>query len=146
MKVQKFRFTWNLGFLPIYESVINSDIKTISQRLLLFFIWFAVHIQPFFNSTNGLNISTVRCSSHCVECSFKSNRKLNHDILDSLDKSKTPGHCRFPLTNLQKGPMIDFVPKVIITKNCRLHNQLFACNDFFGQRATTIYCGPAYKF
>jgi hypothetical protein len=39
-----------------------------------------------------------------------------------------------------------FVPKVIITKICRLHNQLFACNDFCGQRATTIYCGPAYKF
>ena len=38
------------------------------------------------------------------------------------------------------------VPEVIITKNCRLHNQLFACNDFCGQRATTIYCGPAYKF
>ena len=38
------------------------------------------------------------------------------------------------------------VPEVIITKNCRLHNQLFACNDSCGQRVTTIYCGPVYKF
>jgi hypothetical protein len=36
--------------------VIISDRKTISQRLFTFFIWFEVHIQPFFIPTNGLNI------------------------------------------------------------------------------------------
>jgi len=44
------------GFLAIYEFVIISDRKTITQRRLTFFIWFEVHIQPFLNSTNGLNI------------------------------------------------------------------------------------------
>ena len=53
-----------------------SDRKTISQRLFTFFIWFEIHIQPFFNPTNGLNIWTVRCSSHCVDCSFKSTKKI----------------------------------------------------------------------
>ena len=42
--------------------------------------------------------------------------------------------------------LLYFVPKVTITKNCRLHNKLFAYNDFYGQRATTIYCDPVYKF
>ena len=41
-----------MDFLAIYEFVINSDIKTISQRLLTFFIWFEVHIQPFFKPKN----------------------------------------------------------------------------------------------
>jgi hypothetical protein len=35
---------------------------------------------------------------------------LNHGILDFLNKSKTPGFCGFPLTNLQKGLIGDFVP------------------------------------
>jgi len=55
MKVQKFKSIWNLGVLAIYKFCIISDRKTISQRLLTFIIWFEVHIQPFFNSTNGLN-------------------------------------------------------------------------------------------
>ena len=44
-----------------------------------------------------------------------------------------------------KGPNYEYRAKVIITKNCRLKNQLFVCNDFCGQRATTIYCGCAGK-
>jgi hypothetical protein len=36
--------------------------------------------------------------------------------------------------------------KAKMSENCRLHNQLFIDNDFGGQRAATIYCGPAYKF
>ncbi len=41
MKVQKFKSTWNLSFLAMYEFVINSDRKTISQRLLyiLYLVW-----------------------------------------------------------------------------------------------------------
>jgi hypothetical protein len=33
-------------------------------------------------------------------------------MLGSLDKSKTPGHCMFPLTNLHSGESVDFVPYV----------------------------------
>ena len=38
------------------------------------------------------------------------------------------------------------VPKVVIPENCRLDNKIFMDNDFCGQRAAIIYCGPAYKF
>jgi len=30
---------------------------------------------------------------------FQIHQKLNHDILNLLDKSKTPDHSRFPLAN-----------------------------------------------
>jgi len=70
MKVQKFKVTWNLGFLAKYEFVINSDRKTISQRLLTFFIWFEVHIQQFLLLII-LQISDPS-NSQCVDYSFKS--------------------------------------------------------------------------
>ena len=111
MKVQKFKSKWNLGFLAICEFVIISDRNTISQRLLIFFIWFGIHIQPFFNSTNGLNIWTVHFSSQRVDCSFKSTKKLIRDILVLPNKSKILGHCMFPMANLQKGSSLGFVPK-----------------------------------
>lgn len=37
--------------------------------------------------------------------------RIQYDILDWLNQSKTPVHFEFPLTNLPKGPMIDFVPQ-----------------------------------
>lgn len=122
MNVQKFKSTWNLGFLSIFEFVIISDRKTISQRLLTFFIWFEVHIQPFFNSTTGLNIWTIRCSSNCVDCSCKFTRKLIHNILGSVDKPIVAGHCMFPLTNLFKGQIVGCVPKSNIRNNKKLLN------------------------
>ena len=39
---------------------------------------------------------------------------------------------------------MDYVPKPEMTENCRLHTKIFIGNDFYGQRATTIYCGTAY--
>jgi len=39
---------------------------------------------------------------------------------------------------------LDYVPKPEMTENCRLHTKIFIGNDFYGQRATTIYCGTAY--
>ena len=45
-----------------------------------------------------------------MDCAFKSTKKLHRDILDWLNKSKTPGNCGFPLANLQKGLSLDFVP------------------------------------
>ncbi len=35
---------------------------------------------------------------------------MYRDNLDLLNESKLPAYYRFPLANLQKGPMIDFVP------------------------------------
>jgi hypothetical protein len=46
-----------------------------------------------------------------VDCAFKSTKKLNHGILGLLSKSKTTGHCGFPLANLQKGPRLGFAPE-----------------------------------
>jgi hypothetical protein len=79
-----------------------------------FFIWFEIHIQPFyfiikisflirsqisdfkksrivsdltiFNLKNFVNIRTGRFLSQCVDCAFKSTIELNHDILGLLDK------------------------------------------------------------
>jgi hypothetical protein len=35
-----------------------------------------------------------------VDCTLKYTKKLNHYTLGSMNKSKTTGHCGFPLTNL----------------------------------------------
>jgi hypothetical protein len=45
-----------------------------------------------------------------VDCSFKSTKKLDNDILDSLNKPEIPSHCGFALANLQRGPMTHIVP------------------------------------
>jgi hypothetical protein len=44
------------------------------RHVFKFFIRFGVHIQLFF--------------SQCVDCAFKSTRKLDRDISGSLDKAK----------------------------------------------------------
>ncbi len=36
------------------------------------------------------------------------------------------------------------MPKSKMTDNCRLRNKIFMGNDFYGQLATTTYCGFAY--
>lgn len=46
-----------------------------------------------------------------VDCAFKSTKKLKQDILGWLNKPNTPGFCGFPLTNLHKWPVVDFVPQ-----------------------------------
>jgi hypothetical protein len=38
---------------------------------------------------------------------------LDFDISGSLDKSKTPGSCGFPLPNPQSAAIVDFVPYVL---------------------------------
>ncbi len=50
-------------------------------------------------------------NSPCVGYAFKPTKKLNHDILGFLNKSKTTGHCGFPLTNLHSGECVYYVPK-----------------------------------
>jgi hypothetical protein len=42
-----------------------------------------------------LNIRTVGCLLQRVDCTFKSTKKLNRDLLDLFDKPKIPGNCRF---------------------------------------------------
>ena len=48
---------------------------------------------------------------------FQIRQKLNHDILDSLTKPKTPGHCGFPMANLHSELSLGFVPEENIGEN-----------------------------
>jgi hypothetical protein len=57
-------------------------------------------------------MSTGRFLSQRVNCNFKSIKKLHRDILDLLNKSKTPSHCRFTLANLHFAESLDVVPYV----------------------------------
>ena len=43
-----------------------------------------------------------------IDCNFKSTKKLNHDILDSVDKPKNLSNCMFPLANLQSAESFIF--------------------------------------
>jgi len=51
---------------------------------------------------------------------LKFSKKLNRGILDLLNKPKATRNCIFPLANLQKGLMIDFMPPSIIPEGTRL--------------------------
>jgi len=98
-----------LGVLAMYEFVINSDRKTISQRLLTFFIWFEVHIQPFLRS-KILQISDPSISQ-CVDYSFKLTKKFNYYTLGSLNKPTIPGNGIFSLTVPHSAECLYCVPK-----------------------------------
>jgi hypothetical protein len=63
---------------------------------------------PDFNLSN---IRSARLLSQCMDCAFKSTKKLNRDILDSLNKSTIPCGCRFPLTNPHSVESLHFVPE-----------------------------------
>ncbi len=52
-----------------------------------------------------------------MDCAFKPTKKLLGDVLDSLDKSKTPGNCWFPLAIPQSSESVDFVPDENIGEN-----------------------------
>jgi len=68
----------------MHEYVINSDRKTISQRLLTFFIWFEVHIQQFLLLII-LQISDPGGFYRSVPIALSiPQKKLNPDILGSL--------------------------------------------------------------
>jgi len=51
-----------------------------------------------------------------VDCSFKSTKNLNHDILDSVDKPIVPGHCILALANPHNAPIVDCVPAPTLDK------------------------------
>jgi hypothetical protein len=48
---------------------------------------------------NFMNIRTGCRLSLCVDCTFRSTKKLDQDILDLLNKYKISGLCGFPLAN-----------------------------------------------
>ena len=56
----------------------------------------------------------------CIEVRlfpFQIHQKLNHAILDWLNKPKIVRSCIFPLSNPHKGPIVDCVPDDNIGKN-----------------------------
>ena len=109
MKVQKFRSTWNLSFLAMYEFVINSDRKTISQRHLyiLYLVWGSY--STIFAPKNFANIRSFQFA--LCGLLFQIHQKLNHDILDWLNKPKIVRSCIYPIANLYFELSVDSVPK-----------------------------------
>ena len=69
-----------------------------------------VSISPFFNLKNFVNIRTGPFYSQIVDCSFKSTKKLNNNILGWLNKSKTLGPYGFPLVYPHIGAILYCVP------------------------------------
>ena len=69
------------------EFVIISDRKVISSQLLLSLSVLGSIFNHFLNSNNFVYIRTGRFFSRCLDCTFKSTRKLNREISYSLDKS-----------------------------------------------------------
>ena len=56
-------------------------------------------------------IDNLRLSfRYWIDCNFNSSKKLNHDILDSVDKPIVLGHCMFPRTNPHAGESVYCVP------------------------------------
>ena len=103
---------------PVIETIRNRYLKVlinVSSRTIVIVMIVSWMDLMFFNWINGLNIWIVSCSSHSVYFSFKQ-KKWNCDILGSLNKSKMPGHCGFPLANPQKEPNAHNVPKSITLK------------------------------
>ena len=81
----------------------KNDITT----FFTFFIRFGVHIQQLLR-LKILWPNDPWILSQCFDCPFKSAIKLDHDILGFLNKSKTPGHCGFPLANPHKGQSLHY--------------------------------------
>jgi hypothetical protein len=52
---------------------------------------------------------------------------LDFDISGSLDKSKTPGSCGFPLPNPQSAAIVDFVPMLKFEEAQNILNVLMKC-------------------
>ncbi len=44
-----------------------------------------------------------------MQYQYSNQKNLIHDILDLTDKPTIPGHCGFPLANLQSVTIVDFV-------------------------------------
>jgi hypothetical protein len=82
-----------------------------SSQLLLSLSVLGSIFNHFLNSNNFVYIRNGRFLSQCLDCTFKSTRKLTREISYSLNQSKTPGQCGFPLTNPQKGPSVYCVPE-----------------------------------
>ena len=62
-----------------------------------------------------------------------------------MNKTKIPGHCGFPLSNLQSVESLDHVLSPEIKEIYRLHNKILTDYDFTAHLATTIYSGTVIK-
>ena len=98
-------------YLDNLEFVIISDSKMISSRFTLLLSGLEFIFNPFFYLKNFVKNRIGRCLSQCVDCTFKSTKKLNCDISVFMNKPKTPSYCRFPLANPHTAPVLYFVTK-----------------------------------
>jgi len=65
-------------------------------------------------------------SSLCVDCSFKSTKKLNYYTLGSLNKPTIPGNCIFSLTEPHSAECLYCVPE---SNPANLLILLYICSD-----------------
>jgi hypothetical protein len=74
-----------------------------------------------------------------VDCTIKSTKKLDLDISGSLNKSKIPGYCGFPLGNPQKWQMMDFVPESILCLYAKILGLVDERWNFLREQGTTNF-------
>ena len=113
-----------LGLIPAKACAPTTNGVNLNQQLgngyhHVFHIYYLVcsSFSIIFSLKNFINIRTWRCLSQYVNYAFKSTKKLNHDILGSLNKFKLPGYCIFPLSNPHYAPGLDCVPDDNMGKN-----------------------------
>ena len=121
----------------------KSGVEWTSCNYDVFFIFRFLHFESVgrrFESCRAYH-KNHRVIIHCYRpivfswywaCSSKSAKKLKHDILESLNITKTNGYCSFPFANPYKISMIDVVPDGEIKGECNF----VGCDDaiwtFFG--------------
>ena len=96
-----------MDFLAIYEFVINSDRKTISQRLLSYY--------PVWRSYSTIFYPQKSCKHPkrslfiaVYGLLFQIHLKINQDILDWLNKPKIVRSYIFPIANLYFELSVDY--------------------------------------
>jgi len=118
------------------EFVIISDRKVISSPRLLSLSVLDSIFNHFLTSNNFVYIQIGQFLSRCLDCAFKSTKKLDRDNLDLLDKPKTPGHCGFPLANLYFELSMDYVPKSNVLRS----NKIWGLPDEIYNIAELQFC------
>jgi hypothetical protein len=91
-------FTFKHIFLPIFQILSRFSASRYTN---------VFSILPFLTSNNFVCIRTGRFLLWFLDSAFKPTKKLVHDILSFLNKSKTLGSDGFPLGNLQYVPIVD---------------------------------------
>ena len=115
----------------------------ISSQLLLSLSVLGSIFNHFLTSNNFVYIQIGQFLSRCLDCTFKSTRKLNSGISCSLDKPKIPDQCRFPLFNPHKGSFLDFLHQILekILDCCVLERfKRKRASDSFSQTLMLFFC------